>query len=195
VIDHGGAAADSIELGVMIEVPAAAMMADVFAAEADFMSIGTNDLVQYALAIDRTNRALAYLASPYDPSILRMIERVIAAGAAHGCPVSVCGEMASEPYGALLLLGLGIRSLSMESVAIPEIKEAVNRSSLAEHRELAIQALAMSTAVEVEQLLEQALEPRLHDLLTGQPDSIPTSHRTPSFGIPRVLPGDGTDAD
>jgi len=195
VIDHGGAAADSIELGVMIEVPAAAMMADVFAAEADFMSIGTNDLVQYALAIDRTNRALAYLASPYDPSILRMIERVIAAGAAHGCPVSVCGEMASEPYGALLLLGLGIRSLSMESVAIPEIKEAVNRSSLAELRELAIQALAMSTAVEVEQLLEQALEPRLHDLLTGQPDSIPTSHRTPSFGIPRVLPGDGTDAD
>ncbi len=185
--------ADTIELGVMIEVPAAAMMADVFAAEADFMSIGTNDLVQYALAIDRTNRALAYLASPYDPAILRLIRRVIDAGAQHHCPVSVCGEMASEPYGALLLCGLGVRDLSMESVAIPEIKEAILRSNIQDLIELAELALGLTTAVEVEQLLERRLERRLHDLLTGQPESLtpsgaPRSHRrhTPAFGLQRT---------
>jgi phosphotransferase system enzyme I (PtsI) len=169
----GQACADNIELGVMIEVPAAAIMADVFAAHADFMSIGTNDLVQYALAIDRTNRALAYLASPFDPSVLRLIDTVIRAGKKEDCPVSVCGEMASEPYGALMLIGLGVRNLSMESVAIPEVKEAIRRASCEELEQLARTALEMSTAVEVETLLTDAFEPRLHDILTGQPQSIP----------------------
>ncbi len=171
----GHAMANKIELGVMIEVPAAAVMADAFAAHADFMSIGTNDLVQYALAIDRTNRALAYLASPFDPAILRLIRTVISAGAEGDCPVSVCGEMASEPFGALILVGLGIRTLSMESVAIPEVKEAIRRASLTELQELAARALKMSTAIEVETLLTEALEPRLHDLLSGQPQSMPVS--------------------
>jgi phosphotransferase system enzyme I (PtsI) len=182
---------DQLQLGVMIEVPAAAMMADRFAAEADFMSIGTNDLVQYALAIDRTNRALAYLASPYDPAILRLIARVIEAGREHGTSVSVCGEMASEHYGALVLIGLGVRMLSMESIAIPEIKEAMRRVSIGELEAIAQEALAMSTAVEVEQMLERVFEPRLHDLITGQPDSAPGSFRrpTPAFGSPRDFPG------
>jgi phosphotransferase system enzyme I (PtsI) len=182
---------DQLQLGVMIEVPAAAMMADRFAAEADFMSIGTNDLVQYALAIDRTNRALAYLASPYDPAILRLIARVIEAGRDHGTSVSVCGEMASEHYGALVLIGLGVRMLSMESIAIPEIKEAMRRVSIGELEAIAQEALAMSTAVEVEQMLERVFEPRLHDLITGQPDSAPGSFRrpTPAFGSPREFPG------
>ena len=189
VRDAGNSLADQVSLGVMIEVPAAAMMADLFAAEADFMSIGTNDLVQYALAIDRTNRALAYLASPYDPAILRMIARVIAAGEEHDCPVSVCGEMASELYGCLLLAGLGVRNLSMESVAIPEVKETLGRVTHHELLGMAGEALTMSTAAEVESMLERRLERRLHDLLTGQPDSIPGSARrpTPAFGIPRVV--------
>ncbi len=176
----GQACADKIDLGVMIEVPAAAIMSDVFAEHADFMSIGTNDLVQYALAIDRTNRALAYLASPFDPAILRLIRTVIQAGKQAECPVSVCGEMASEPYGALILTGLGMRSLSMESVAIPEVKEAIRRASCEELELVARAALEMSTAVEVETLLTDTFEPRLHDLLTGQPESDLSGSGAPS---------------
>jgi phosphotransferase system enzyme I (PtsI) len=183
----GHAVADDIELGVMIEVPAAAIMADVFAQHADFMSIGTNDLVQYSLAIDRTNRALAYLASPFDPSILRLIRTVLAAGRAMDCPVSVCGEMASEPYGALILVGLGVRQLSMESMALPEVKEAIRRVSCRELEAMANQALGMSTAVEVERLLTETLEPRLHDILTGTPASVPSSRHLASSRAPTSL--------
>ena len=197
LIDEGHQIAE-VPIGVMIEVPAAAIMADAFAAEADFMSIGTNDLVQYALAIDRTNRALAHLASPYDPSILRLVDGVIKAGADKGRPVSVCGEMASEPYGALVLVGLGIRDLSMESVAIPEIKEVLGRVGLPELQDIAQRALGMSTAQQVEMMLEAELEPRLHDIITHEPmsspgvsssggaPSRPGRMMTPAFGLPKV---------
>ncbi|MEM1033537.1 MAG: phosphoenolpyruvate--protein phosphotransferase [Myxococcota bacterium] len=172
VREAGHAMADHIPLGVMIEVPAAAMMARHFAVEADFMSIGTNDLVQYALAVDRTNRALAHLASPFDPAILALVQTVVAAGREHSCPVSVCGEMASEPYGALLLLGLGVVDFSMESMAIPEIKEAAARIPMTDCVQVAELALQMATADEVVELLSDTFEPRLHDVLTGQPESI-----------------------
>ncbi|HHH29756.1 MAG TPA: phosphoenolpyruvate--protein phosphotransferase [Polyangiaceae bacterium] len=195
-----------VPLGVMIEVPAAAIMADAFAAEADFMSIGTNDLVQYALAIDRTNRALAHLASPYDPSILRLVAGVIRAGAERDRPVSVCGEMASEPYGALVLAGLGIRDLSMESVAIPEIKEVLGRVEIEELRDIAHRALGMSTAQQVEMMLEAELEPRLHDIITHEPMSSPGSSgsgppsrpgrmNTPAFGLPKVTGSSPDEVD
>jgi phosphotransferase system enzyme I (PtsI) len=180
LLGEGHPFARSLSLGVMIEVPAAAIMAKTYAAEADFMSIGTNDLVQYALAVDRTNRALAHLASPYDPAILHLIDGVIRAGRDAGCPVSICGEMASEIYGAALLLGLGLRELSMESVAIPEVKEAIRRVRVSELEQLAAEALTLATATEVEQLLESALESRFHDLLTGQPDSLPERSRSSS---------------
>ncbi|MBW2459243.1 MAG: phosphoenolpyruvate--protein phosphotransferase, partial [Deltaproteobacteria bacterium] len=108
VAARGEPMAEHIPLGVMIEVPSAALIADRFAVEADFLSIGTNDLVQYTLAIDRSNRALAYLASPYEPAVLRLIDGVIRAGRDHDCPVSLCGEMASSPLGALLLVGFGL---------------------------------------------------------------------------------------
>ena len=179
VRDAGHDQADEIPLGVMIEVPAAAVMSDVFAREADFLSIGTNDLVQYSLAIDRTNRTLAYLASPYDPAILRLIHWVIRSAKRFDCSVSLCGEMASEPYGALLLLGLGMRELSMESVALAEIKEAIRRATLVELEQLAQRALQLPTAQQVERMLSEALEPRLRDLLTGGPPSSPSSYRAP----------------
>lgn len=179
VAARGERMADHIPLGVMIEVPSAALIADRFAVEADFMSIGTNDLVQYTLAIDRTNRALAYLASPYDPAVLRLIDGVIRAGRANGCPVSLCGEMASAPLGALLLVGLGLREMSMESVAIPEIKEALKRVSVPELEQLARSALELPSATQVQELLVDALEPRLRDILTGEPDSVPGSLRRP----------------
>jgi phosphotransferase system enzyme I (PtsI) len=174
VAARGQPMAAHIPLGVMIEVPSAALMADRFAAEADFMSIGTNDLVQYTLAIDRSNRALAYLASPFDPAVLRLIDGVIQAGRAHDCPVSLCGEMASSPLGALLLVGFGLREMSMESVAIPEIKEALKRVSVGELEQLAASALQLPSAAQVQALLLDALEPRLHDILTGEAEGVPS---------------------
>jgi phosphotransferase system enzyme I (PtsI) len=166
--------APTIPLGVMIEVPGAAVIADLFARDADFLSLGTNDLVQYALAIDRTSRSLAYLASPFDPSILRLIVTVVKAAEKFKKPLSVCGAMASDPLAAVLLVGLGLRELSMEAAAIPEIKEALHRVSLAEAVAVANEALMQESAEDVERALAAAFAPRLFDLLAdvvGEPPS------------------------
>jgi phosphotransferase system enzyme I (PtsI) len=152
----------------MIEVPAAAVMADFIAQEAAFLSLGTNDLIQYALAIDRTSRSLAYLASPFDPSILRLIAGVIRAGEEWDRPVSVCGAMASDPLAALLLLGLGIRDFSMEAAAIPEIKESLRRVTLEEAEAVAAEAITYKTAADIEHCVATAFAPRLYDLLAGE---------------------------
>jgi phosphotransferase system enzyme I (PtsI) len=176
--ERGLAHAEKIPLGAMIEVPSAAIMADVFAREAEFFSLGTNDLVQYALAIDRTSRSLAALASPFDPSIVRLIDVVVRAAKAASIPVSICGAMASDPLAAMLLLGLGLRELSMEAAAIPEIKEALRRVSVAECEAAAVAALACDSAEQVEGLVARAFAPRLYDLLTGSsaegPQLLPT---------------------
>jgi len=156
-----------IPLGMMIEVPSAAIMADVFAREAEFFSIGTNDLIQYSLAIDRASRTLARLASPFDPSILRLIHAVARAADEHGIPVSLCGAMASDPLAAAILVGLGLRDLSMEAAAIPEIKEALRRVTVAECESTAEAALACDSADAVEELIARQFAPRLYDLLTG----------------------------
>ena len=162
---RGQKRADNIPLGMMIEVPGAAIMVDVFAREADFLSLGTNDLVQYALAIDRTSRSLAYLASPFDPSILRLIVNVVSAAEKYERPVSVCGAMASDPLAAVLLVGLGLRDLSMEAAAIPEIKEALRRVALSEAAAVARDAILQETAEDVEHTVAAAFAPRLFDLL------------------------------
>jgi phosphoenolpyruvate-protein phosphotransferase (PTS system enzyme I) len=167
VADRGQAHAAHIPLGTMIEVPAAAIMADVFAREADFFSLGTNDLVQYSLAVDRASQSLADLASAHDPSILRLIHRVCEAARQRGRPVSLCGAMASNPLSACLLVGLGLRELSMEAAAIPEIKEAIRRVSVVEMEQLARDALACDGKEDVEALLSLRLAPRLQDLLAG----------------------------
>jgi phosphotransferase system enzyme I (PtsI) len=151
----------------MIEVPSAAVMADAFAREAAFLSLGTNDLVQYALAIDRTSRSLAYLASPFHPAILRLISGVVQAGHRYDRRVSVCGAMASDPLAAVLLVGLGVRGLSMEASAISEIKEALRRVTVAEAEAIAAEALTLVTAEEVERCVATAFAPRLFDLLDG----------------------------
>lgn len=158
----------NIPLGVMIEVPAAAVIVDLFAQEAAFLSLGTNDLIQYALAVDRTSRSLAYLASGFDPSILRLIAGVIRAGEEWDCPVSICGAMASDPLAAILLLGLGIRDFSMEAAAIPEIKEALRRVTLVEAESVAAEAMRLGTAEEIEHAVAAAFAPRIYDLLSGE---------------------------
>lgn len=167
VAGRGEPHAARIPLGVMIEVPSAAILADAFAREADFLSLGTNDLAQYTLAIDRTSSALAYLASPFDPALVRLMANVVAAARKHGKPLSICGAMASDPLAAVLLAGLGLRDLSMEAAALPELKEALKRVSLAEAEALAIEALEKETAVEVERLLRDALHGKIGDLLAG----------------------------
>jgi phosphotransferase system enzyme I (PtsI) len=155
-------------LGVMIEVPAAAVCADLFAREAAFFSLGTNDLVQYSLAVDRASHGLVSLASPFDPAILRLARGVARAAAVAGIPMSVCGAMASDPLAALLLVGLGVRDLSMEAAAIAEIKEALRRTTLEECEAVAEEVLQMDTASAVELCVAESFAPRLSDLLGGE---------------------------
>jgi len=120
----------AMRIGGMIEVPAAAVTADLFARKLDFLSIGTNDLIQYTLAIDRVDDEVNYLYDPLHPSVLRLIRNTITAGRAAGIPVTMCGEMAGDPDHTRLLLGLGLRAFSMEPSALPEIKRIVRKASI-----------------------------------------------------------------
>ncbi|RMF83379.1 MAG: phosphoenolpyruvate--protein phosphotransferase [Planctomycetota bacterium] len=119
-----------VQVGIMIETPAAAMMADAFARETDFFSIGTNDLTQYTLAADRGNERVAHLYAPHNPAVLRLVHNVVRAAGRRGKPVTVCGEMAGSPVYTQLLLGLGLRSLSMAPKDIPAVKKTIRSTSL-----------------------------------------------------------------
>ena len=138
-----------IGVGIMIEVPAAVLSADMLAPEVDYFSIGTNDLIQYTLACDRNNQRMKKWYDPYHPAVLHSIKRVADAASRAGKPVSVCGEMAGDPMNALLLLGLGVRSLSVSAPNIPRVKEAIRRSSLEEAGRIADQVLSMVSAEEI----------------------------------------------
>ena len=166
-----------IPCGCMIEVPSAAMMADELAREAAFLSIGTNDLVQYCLAVDRGRRELVHLASPFDPAVLRLIRRTARAGERQNRRVLACGAMASDPLAVLLLLGMGLRELSMEGAAIPEIKEAISRVTMHELEQLADAALGSATAEEVERMVTEGYAPCFADLLDGAPAFEPDQNR------------------
>ena len=141
----------------MIEIPAAAATADVLAREVDFFSIGTNDLVQYGLAVDRTNETVAPLFRPSHPGILRWIRDVVAAAKAAGIPVSMCGEMGAEATYAVLLLGLGIREFSLTPSAVPRVRRLVRSLTLPRARSIAAGCLALRTADEVDAFLHRAL--------------------------------------
>lgn len=147
-----------VPLGVMIEVPAAALIADRLAREVDFFSIGTNDLIQYALAIDRGNESVSYLYHPLHPAILHLVRRVVEAAAHRGLRVSVCGEMASNPVTAVVLIGLGITELSMNPAAIPSVKQVIRALSLADARALVEEALRLDSAESIEELAKRKVE-------------------------------------
>jgi len=153
----------AVKIGVMIEMPSVAMIADLVAQEVDFVSIGTNDLIQYTLAIDRVNEHVAYLYKPLHPAILRLIKVVAEAGRAHKVPVAMCGEMAGDPLFALILLGLGLEEMSMNAVAIPVIKSVIRASTLADAQTLAHKALALSTPDEIEALIKDHMARRFPD--------------------------------
>ncbi|MBV8199391.1 MAG: phosphoenolpyruvate--protein phosphotransferase [Acidobacteria bacterium] len=145
-------------LGVMIEVPAAAVMADMLAREADFFSIGTNDLIQYSLAVDRNNEHVASMYQPLHPAILRMLRHVIDSARAANIDVGLCGEMGGDTRHALLLVGMGLRRLSMSPRRIPEIKTWLRRMAAGELAELALRCMSFSTAGEVQQQVERFFE-------------------------------------
>ena len=152
-----------LPIGVMVEVPAAAIMADQFAREVDFFSIGTNDLIQYTLAVDRTNETVAALYSAADPSVLRLIRLVVAAAVPRGLEVSVCGAMGGEPLFATLLLGMGVRRLSMPPHQLPEIKRVIRAIRREQAEALAAEVLELGTAPEVIARLRDALCDALPD--------------------------------
>ena len=133
----------------MIEMPSAALTADLLAQEADFFSIGTNDLIQYTMAVDRVNEYVSYLYEPLHPSLLRLIETVAKAAKAAGVPVTVCGEMAGEPMIAPILIGLGIRELSMSAVSVPEVKATIRAMSVVDAEALIERVRRLATAAEV----------------------------------------------
>jgi phosphoenolpyruvate-protein kinase (PTS system EI component) len=146
---------ERLDVGVMIEVPSAALLADRLAEKADFFSIGTNDLTQYTLAADRTNERVARLADPLHPAVLELIARTADAATTHGRWTGVCGELAADPLATPLLLGLGVRELSMSPPAIPWVKRAVRATDLDAARALAREALGLSSAAEVGDLLRR----------------------------------------
>ncbi len=140
----------NIEVGVMIEIPAAAVIADVLAKEADFFSIGTNDLTQYTLAVDRTNEKVGYLYNNFDPAVLRLISTVIKAGHEKGRTVGMCGELAGNPAATLLLLGLGLDEFSMSPTVVLRIKKIINMIDMDMARACANAVLAMESALQIE---------------------------------------------
>ncbi|WP_424767846.1 phosphoenolpyruvate--protein phosphotransferase [Paenibacillus sp. sgz302251] len=152
---EGIAVSDSIEVGIMIEIPAAALNADHLAKEVDFFSIGTNDLIQYTMAADRMNESVAYLYQPYHPSILRLVNMVIKAAERAGIWTGMCGEMAGDQTAIPLLLGMGLNEFSMSAGSVLPARELVGRLSKQEWAGLAEQALAMGTQEEVKQFVEQ----------------------------------------
>jgi len=154
---EGAGAPRNLRIGIMIEVPAAAVIAETLAREADFFSIGTNDLIQYTLAVDRNNRQVADLYQPLHPALLRMIRSTVLAARAAAIPVSLCGEMAADPRHLPLLLGLGLRRLSLNPRSIPALRAAAGRLQVADLERRVARCLELGTAAEVERELAGAL--------------------------------------
>ncbi len=162
-----GVIAPEVPIGIMIETPSAVFIADLLARESAFFSIGTNDLVQYSLAIDRGNEHVAYLARPMDPSILRAISLTARAAQEAAIPCALCGALASDLLAAPLLVGLGVGELSVDPHAVPAVKAALSRISLREAREVASRAVTLDTADAVDVLLRETFAHKLSDLLSA----------------------------
>ena len=154
-----------VKVGMMVEVPSAALMADEFAREVDFFSIGTNDLIQYTLAVDRANPAVAHLYSSADPSVLRLMDGVVKAAEKYNLPVSVCGQMSSDPIYIPLLVGMGLRELSVSPQSILEVKQAVLNLTVAQSREILEHARTLDVARDVENYLREEMKKLSADLV------------------------------
>jgi phosphoenolpyruvate-protein phosphotransferase (PTS system enzyme I) len=147
-----------IEIGIMVEVPSAASIADILAKEVNFFSIGTNDLIQYTLAIDRVNENVSYLYEPIHPAVLRLLRNIINSAHDNGIPVAMCGEMAGEPFYMPILLGLGIDELSMNVMALPRVKSVLRSLDYKQSQLVTDSIFKLSTAQEIETLLKKEVK-------------------------------------
>lgn len=154
-----------IQVGTMIEIPSAALTADILAKESDFFSIGTNDLIQYTLAVHRVNEEIAHLYEPLNPAVLRLIKQVIEVAHKAGIWVGMCGEMASDPIIVPILIGMGLDELSMSPIAIPEVKKIIRSFTIEEAQKIMNKALSFSTAHEVETYVYSEAMERFPDVL------------------------------
>lgn len=158
LVNEGIAVSDNFQVGIMIEIPAAAVLADQFAKEVDFFSIGTNDLVQYTFAADRMSSGVSYLYQPFHPSILRLIKHVIESSHKEGKWTGMCGEMAGEAIAAPLLIGLGLDEFSMSATSILAQRKLIRSMKKSEMNELAAKAINCSTMDEVVALVKEYIE-------------------------------------
>ncbi len=169
LLRQGYKVAEDIEVGIMVEMPSAAMIADLLAKEVDFFAIGSNDLIQYTLAIDRSNELVSYLYHPLHPAILRLVRNVIRAAHDAGIQVSLCGAMAGDPLFTLVLVGLGLDELSMPAAAIPHIKRIVRSSNAKEAQDLAEHLVTLPTVEETEAAVREAMIPRYIEEIPEDP--------------------------
>ncbi len=156
---------EDVKVGIMIEIPSAAMISDILAKETDFFSVGTNDLIQYTLAIDRANEHVAYLYEPLDPAVLRLLQRVSQAAHEARIPLAMCGEMAGDPLYASILLGMGFRHLSMNVASIPWVKKVVRSVRMEDAVELAALVMRQPTAAHARKTAETFMHDRFPDLM------------------------------
>ena len=161
----GHAINDHIPVGAMIEVPSAAATADLIAEQADFLSIGTNDLIQYTTAVDRGNKDLTYLYQPYNPAVLRLIQDTIHKGHQMGVWVGLCGEMASDPLMTMVLIGMGLDEFSISPVSHLMIKEIIRHVDVSECENLAHKSLQFRTSDEVSTYLRDIFHKKFKNLL------------------------------
>jgi phosphotransferase system enzyme I (PtsI) len=158
---------DGVEVGIMIETPSAVAIADLLARETDFFSIGSNDLIQYTLAVDRSNTRISYLYEPMHPSILRLIRNTVEAGHAHDIWVGMCGEIAGDPLYSVLLVGLGLDEISISAYMIPEVKRIIRGITYDEAKTLARKAMGLSTADEIRTLVASVMHERFPELVAA----------------------------
>lgn len=159
---------DNIEVGVMIEVPSAAIMADILAKEVDFFSLGTNDLIQYTLAVDRVNEKVAHLYQPLHPTIIRLIDKVVRAAHRENIWVGACGEMASDTFCMPVLLGLGVDELSVAPTSILEVKKIIRNLNWEETQRIVSHLLSLSTSQEAKRYLQNKLGRKIKKMLKGE---------------------------
>ncbi len=153
----------NIEIGAMIEIPSASLIIDLLSKEVDFFSIGTNDLIQYALAIDRVNEHVSYLYEPLHPSIIRIIKNIVQSANECNTPVAICGEMAADPVYVVVLLGLGLKEFSMNPISIPKVKRIIRNVRLSEVKVFVEELFKMPTAKEIEKAVRKWLNNRFSD--------------------------------
>jgi phosphotransferase system enzyme I (PtsI) len=158
LLDNGVQVAEKIEVGIMVEIPSTAVMADIFAKEVDFFSIGTNDLIQYTMAADRMNERVSYLYQPYNPAILRLVKMVIDAAHKEGKWAGMCGEMAGDEVAIPILIGLGLDEFSMSATSILKARSLISQLSLEEMKKLSQEVLELDTNDNVKEAVVNALK-------------------------------------